>query len=197
MSGRVRVYIACSLDGFIAGEGDDLSWLPGVDGAMPEPGPGALGYDDFMAGAGALLMGRRTYDVVTALGVPWPYGDRPVLVATGRPLDPAAETVRPVAGTIEELAAAARDAAGGKDVYLDGGNLIRQGLAARLVDELVVTVVPVILGRGIPLFAGMEQRVPLETAGHHSFGGGMVQLRYRPAHAAAPAHGAAGGPIFG
>jgi len=78
MSGQLRVFCACSLDGFLAGEGDDLSWLP-----EPEDGAPAEdhGYDAFMEGIGALLMGRTTYDVVRGFDVAWPYGDRPVIVA--------------------------------------------------------------------------------------------------------------------
>ena len=144
---QVCVYIASSLDGFIAGEDDDPSWLPtDVDPSMSEPG--ALGYEQFMEGVGALLMGRRTYDVVRSFGVEWPYGERPVLVATGRPLD--------------------------------GGDLIRQAAEADLIDEVTLTLVPVALGRGRALFAGLNRPYPMEVLSHHTFAGGMVQLRCSP-----------------
>jgi dihydrofolate reductase len=185
---QVRVYIACSLDGFIAGPGDDLSWLPGADpaassppeGPSPPADPGALGFDQFMANVGALLMGRRTYDVVAGFGGSWPYGGRPVLVSTRRPLQPVVPAVRSVVGPIAELIGEARAAAAGKDVYIDGGALIRQALDAGLIDHLIVTVVPVVLGEGVPLFAGASRRCPLEFTGHYRFGGGMVQLHARP-----------------
>ncbi|MEZ4415734.1 MAG: dihydrofolate reductase family protein [Gemmatimonadota bacterium] len=181
---RVRIYLASSLDGFIAGSDHDLSWLDSADVAhaagetMP---PGALDYPEFIQDIGALLMGRRTYDVVRGFGVPWPYGSRPVLVATRRPLDddPPA-TVRAVQGSIHELVAQARDAAAGKDVYLDGGVLIRQAAEADLIDDLTITLAPIALGSGIPLFAGMERRYPLEIVSHHPHVGGMLQLRMRP-----------------
>ncbi len=125
-TGRVRVYIATSLDGFIAGPGDDLSWLPGSDemsaGLEDATRGGELTYEAFMADVGALLMGRRTYDVVRGFDVPWPFEDHPVLVATWRPLDPGAPaTVRAVAGDIRDMVSLALEAAGGRDVYLDGG----------------------------------------------------------------------------
>lgn len=171
MAGRIRVFIACSLDGFIAGEGDDLSWLP-------PPGDDDHGYGAFMAEVGALLMGRGTYDVVTGFDA-WPYGERPVLVATSRPLVPAVTVVRAVAGPIDVLVAEARAVAGGGDVYLDGGELIRQALDADLVDELTVTIVPVVLGAGHPLFAGVARRRHLELVSQRA-SGGLVQLVLRP-----------------
>jgi dihydrofolate reductase len=176
----VCVYIASSLDGFIAGEDDDLSWLPtDVDPSPSEPG--ALGYEQFMEGVGALLMGRRTYDVVRGFDVEWPYGERPVLVATRRPLDDdPPSTVTPVSGTIAELVGRAREIAGDAAVYLDGGDLIGQAAAADLIDEVTLTLVPVALGRGRPLFAGLTRPYPMTVLSHHSFAGGMVQLRCRP-----------------
>ena len=183
---RVRVFIACSLDGFIAGEGDDLSWLPdppeGVD----------HGYHAFMVDVGAMLMGRATYDVVAGFLArgeveAWPYGDTPVLVATHRPLDSVHGAARAVGGSIDELVEAALAAAGGRDVYLDGGALIRQALDAGRVDELIVSVIPVVLGAGAPLFAGVERRRTLELLGAETYPGGVVQLRYAPARLASSA----------
>jgi len=180
---RARVFIACSLDGFIAGEDDDLSWLPGTPGAdQPETDepPSDYGFGAFMADVGALLMGRNTYTVVEGFDGEWFYGDRPVLVATSRPLTPKMPTVRAVSGTIEELLREAFAAADGKDVYVDGGIVIRQALERGLIDELVVSVIPVILGRGAPLFAGTPGRHFLELVDSQTFPGGMVQLTYRP-----------------
>ena len=174
MPGRVRVFIAMSLDGFIAGPDHDLSWLP-------EPRAGEdFGYAAFMAQTGAILMGRSTYDVVAGFDGPWPYGETPVLVATRRDLDdPAAPTVEAVSGTPQELVAAAHERAVGRDVYLDGGDLVRQALDAGLVDELTITVIPVILGAGSPLFAGARRR-GLRLDGTALFEGGILQLRYAP-----------------
>lgn len=174
MPSRVRVFIACSLDGFIAGPNDDLSWLPSPVGEDD------YGYGAFMAEVGALLMGRRTHDVVTGFEGPWPYGERPVLVATTRPLSPGSPSVRAVAGPVDTLVQAAREAAGERDVYLDGGNLIRQALDAELVDELTITLVPVVLGEGLPLFAGTKARHTLERVEVREAAGGLVQLVYRP-----------------
>ncbi|MCU0258876.1 MAG: dihydrofolate reductase family protein [Solirubrobacteraceae bacterium] len=174
MAGRVRIFLACSLDGFIAGPDGDLAWLP-------EPRAGEdLGFEAFLAASSALLMGRTTYDVVAGFDGPWPYGDTPVFVATTRPLDPVAPGVRAVRGTPAELLAAVQAAAPG-DVYLDGGALVRAFLAAGLVDELTLTVIPVLLGAGVPLFAGASRRTSLRLVRERAYAGGLVQLTYAPA----------------
>lgn len=186
-TGRIRVYMAASLDGFIAGPGDDLEWLTGdargpePEGGWPEPDPDAVTYEAFMADVGALLMGRRTYEVVRGFSHGSPYGQVPVLVATNRPLhDDASDSFRRVSGPIEELVAEAKRAARGRDVYLDGGDLIRQAADARLIDDLIITVAPMALGAGHPLFAGLQQRYPLEIVSARRFTGGMLQLHLRP-----------------
>lgn len=110
MKNRVRVFIAASVDGFIAGVNDDLSWLPGPESgeeeALPSSGcdPEAIEFGEFFEGIGALLMGRRTYDVVRGFDGPWPYGDTPVLVAKRRPLDAdRPKTVTAVGGPIVDV----------------------------------------------------------------------------------------------
>lgn len=155
----VRVFLAVSLDGFLAGPGDDLSWLP------TDVDLGAYGFAPFLEEVGALLMGRRTYDVVAAMGGAWPYGDRPVLVATHRPMAPAA--------------------AGDRAVYLDGGALIRAALDAGLPLDMTLTVIPLRLGSGVPLFGtGSKRALRLRHA--TALDQGLVQLRY-DAPAGAPA----------
>jgi len=185
---RVLVYIAMSIDGFIAGPDNDLSWLPGADPAsepteVPEPpAPGVLGYPAFIAGIGSLLMGRSTYDVVRGFGGPWPYGDMPVLVASTRPLDndPPPQVQR-VQGPIQDLIAQAKQAAGELDVYLDGGVMIRQAAEEDLIDALTLTVVPTALGAGHALFAGMKRRYPLEFVSQQAHPGGLLQVHLKPA----------------
>lgn len=182
---RVRVYLGCSLDGFIAGPDDDLSWLDEVSAIGPEGAPepsGALEFGAFMADVGALLMGRRTYDVLTRLlkEHPWPYGETPVLVVTHRPLvEVARPTVRPVAGDIEAVVAQARSVAGEGDVYLDGGDLVRQALDAGLVDEMTLTVLPIVLGAGTRLFDGIASPTRLEFVAQHRYGA-AIQITARP-----------------
>lgn len=174
--GRVRVYIATSMDGFIAGPGDDLSWLPDP----PEGSGEDYGWSAFIADIGALLMGRGTYDAVRGMGVDWPFPDHDTVVATSRPLQDPPPRVEAKGGDVGDLVAAARERAGGRDVYLDGGKLIRQALDAGLVDEVTVTLVPVVLGAGHPLFAGAAERNRFNLVSHRPLPGGLVQLTWVP-----------------
>jgi dihydrofolate reductase len=172
--------MACSLDGFIAGPDDDLSFLQDA----PPPSEldvhddAVLTFEGFLGQVGAMLMGRNTHDVVKGFGV-WPYGDMPVLVPTHRPMDPAADTVTAVSGDIGDLLARAQAAAGDRDVYLDGGAVIHQALNAGLVDEMCVTLVPTLLGGGVRLFDGLIQKSQWAFVGHARMGH-MVQLTLRP-----------------
>lgn len=172
MTNQVRAFLAASLDGFIAGPNDELDWLPGHGEGAEDT------FTPFFAEIGALLMGRRTFDVVSGLGGPWPYGETPLLVATSRPLATAEPTVRRVHGPISDMVAEARRAAGPRDVYIDGGSLFRSALEANLVDELTLTLIPVVLGAGIPLFGGTPRK-DLALVSAREIGAGMVQLRYR------------------
>ena len=174
---RVRVFIACSLDGFIAGPNDDIAWL---NSPVDDTDPTEDTFKPFLEEVGSMLMGRRTHDVVAGFEGEWPYGDLPILVATKRPLESALESVQAIGGDIESMIAAAKTAAGSGDVYLDGGSLIRSALDTGLIDEMTITVIPVILGQGLPLFAGVAQRHALQFLGGRSIGGGLMELRYRP-----------------
>ena len=183
----LRAFLATSLDGFIAGPQDELDWLeearpahsPPTSGEWQERSADGLAYDDFLATIGCVLMGRRTYDVTATFPGGWPHGDLPVVVVTTRDLADAPATVTTASGAIEDLVGAARARAGGKDVYIDGGQMVRQALVAGVLDTLVVTVVPTILGAGIPLFAPPMPRIPLTVESVRKYGGGYVQTTYR------------------
>lgn len=168
---QVRAFLASSLDGFIAGPNDELDWLQrhGEDGVEDTFSP-------FFAEIGAMLMGRRTFDVVSQFDE-WPYGDTSVLVATSRSLSTNQPNVQAVHGDTRTIVDHAKMKAGTKDVYLDGGQLFRAALAEGLVDELTLTLVPTLLGDGIPLFGSVKAELQPESC--RNIGGGMIQIRYK------------------
>jgi dihydrofolate reductase len=135
-----------SIDGFIATEDDGLDWLEGYD----NPTGSDYGYAEFMERIDAIVMGRRTYEKVLAFP-DWPY-DRPVYVMS-RTLPPGERphSVSVVAGGPDAVVTAAHQG-GHLRLYVDGGRTIQSFLAQDLIDEMIITTVPVVLGGGIPLF---------------------------------------------
>jgi len=163
-------FLGMSLDGFIAGPNDELDWLE-RGGGPPED----HGFDPFFASVDALLIGRRTWEVVK--GFPqWPYREKPVLVLSHRPGE-GGHGERFLSGppgeVLERLGAE-----GVRRIYVDGGQVVSQVLAAGLLDELTVSILPVVIGRGIRLFGETGPERWLTLAGSRVFAGGMVQLRY-------------------
>lgn len=171
MAVRFAVYIATSLDGYIARADGGLDWLAPFEGEDH-------GYHAFVAGVDALVIGRGTYD--TVLGFPaWPYGDKRVIVCTRRPAAPGhGEEIW--SGAPADLAARL-DGEGVRRVYLDGGALVSSFLRERLVDELTLHLIPVLLGDGIPLFARGLPETALRLVESKAYPSGLVQLHYRRA----------------
>lgn len=163
-------FLGASLDGFIAGPNDELDWLERMGGP-----PEDHGYAAFFASVDALLIGRRTWEVVRAFPA-WPYGEKAVHVLSHSP-GAGGHGERFHAGPVGEVLETL-GAAGVRRVYVDGGRVVSSVLAAGLLDELTISVLPVVIGRGIRLFedAGPERWLTLESS--RAFAGGMVQLRY-------------------
>jgi len=162
-------FLAMSLDGYIAradGRFDFLDPFHGED----------HGYEPFFAGVDALLVGRATWEVVAAFPE-WPYGDKRVAVLTHRPL-PGRHGELALAGPPGE-ALARLGAEGVRRVYVDGGSVVSQVYAAGLLDELTISVVPLVLGDGIRLFQPPLPERRLALVGSESYRSGLVQLRYR------------------
>lgn len=173
MGVKGTVYIAVSLDGFIAREDGAIDWLP----AMPTGED--YSYSRFMESVGALVMGRKTYE--TALGFdPWPYGSKPVVVLSGSEV-----SIRPeLAGSVEAMSCPPievvrrLEARGVQHIYVDGGKTIQGFLDAGLIQELIMTRIPVLIGRGIPLFGARAGDIQLRHVGTQAFPDGLVQSRY-------------------
>lgn len=177
---RIRAYLGSSLDGYIAGPDNDLDWLSAdhaCQGDLPAS-PDYLDYPRFIADIGCLLMGRTTYDVVAAMPE-WPYRDLPVLVASHRALRDAPANVQVAQGSIGSLVERAGALAAGKDVYVDGGAMVRQVVQAQMLDELVLTWLPVLLGGGVRLFDLLPEPVALQFTSAASAGNGLLQVSAR------------------
>jgi dihydrofolate reductase len=167
---RFSVFIAASLDGYIAARDGSIAFLD----AVQRPGED-YGFARFFDGVDTLVMGRRTYD--TALGFdPWPYaGKRCVVLTHAAP--PARHGEEFFAGEPSALASRLGDH-GARHIYVDGGAVISTFLTAGLIDDLTISVIPVLLGDGVPLFAhgGVEQRLVLTSS--RGYESGLVQLQY-------------------
>lgn len=168
---KASVFVGTSLDGFIARANGDLDFLP--------PGGGEPhGYDEFMSTVDALVIGRHTYETVLAFET-WPYGDKPVFVLSSRPL-----ATTPPGATVERLSGAPADVVstlagrGIHHIYVDGGITIQRFLEAGLVQRLVITRVPVLIGTGIPLFGALSHDLILEHVITRQFASGLVQSVY-------------------
>ncbi len=168
---HVAVFIATSVDQCIARDDGTIDWLARVQQDPSED----YGYAAFMASVDAVVIGRATYDTVLGFD-PWPYEGKRVVVLTHRALTATRgeETHRgSLAPLFEKLGAE-----GVKRVYLDGGETIREGLAEGLIDELTLSVVPVLLGSGRPLFVRGLPETDLRLVDAKSFPSGLAQLRY-------------------
>jgi dihydrofolate reductase len=173
---RFSVFIASSLDGYIARKDGSLDWLPGSDGQAPAED---TGYQDFYASVDTLVTGRNTYELVLTFGE-WPYQGKRVVVLSSRyakQMQPIAEGVWGSSASPQELAAQLAEL-GARHVYVDGGRTIQGFLRASLIDDMTVTRIPVLLGDGIPLFGGLERDIRLQHLSTRVLGDGMVQSSY-------------------
>jgi dihydrofolate reductase len=168
----VSVFVGTSVDGFIARVNGELDWLP-------EGGGEPHGYNEFFASVDALVIGRKTFETVLGFD-PWPYGDKRVVVLSSTPVD-----LSVARGVVEQMAGDPADivarlaASGAHHLYVDGGITIQRFLRAGLVQRLVITRVPVLIGEGVPLFGSLPKDVRLTHVATRDFPSGLVQSEYR------------------
>lgn len=168
---KASVFVGTSLDGFIARSDGALDWLP--DDAEEH------GYEALMASVDVLVIGRNTYDTVLGFGS-WPYGVKPVVVLTHRPLP----APLPAGAHVESLAASPIDvmttlqARGFRHAYVDGGIVVQQFLRAGLIQTLTITRIPRLIGTGIPLFGSLPRDVMLRHVRTTHYPSGLVTSVY-------------------
>lgn len=177
MAIKCSVYIAASVDGYIAKPGGDIDWL-----LRPEYGTAemkGLRYEDFIATVDAIVMGRNSFEKVLSFDK-WYYEGTPVIVLTSRALEIPSRLkgkVQVTSGPPEQVVARLASQ-GMKHLYIDGGITIQRFLQARLIHELTITWIPILLGGGIPLFGTLGNDLPLRLMDSVSSENGFVQVRY-------------------
>ena len=179
MTVRASVFIGTSVDGFIARPDGSFDFLPEA--------PEEHGYEAFFASVDALVIGRGTLETVMAFPT-WPYGDKRVIVLSSRSLDLSKlrdARVEQMSGDPKEIVAKL-DAQGVKHAYIDGGVTIQRFLRAGLIQRLVITRVPVLIGSGRPLFGVLDADVKLRHVATRSYPSGLVQSEYVVEGAAPP-----------
>ena len=173
---KCTVFVGISVDGFMARPDGSFDFLP----EEPED----HGFDAFLATVDAIVMGRNTFEVVLPFET-WPYGKTRVVALSTRPLDLSpvlarGAVVEQMSGTPEEIVAAL-GGRGMRHLYVDGGDTIQRFMRAGLIDRLVVTRVPVLIGQGIALFGTLAADVKLRHIQTRSFPSGLVQSEYEVA----------------
>jgi dihydrofolate reductase len=168
----VSVFIGTSVDGFIARLNGELDFLP--------PGGGEPhGYDEFIASVDALVVGRKTYETVLTYAE-WPYGNKQVIVLSNRPIDLSAAR----GGRVEQMDGSPAEivsqlsARGFHHLYVDGGITIQGFLRTGLIQRLIITRVPVLIGAGIPLFGALPHDIQLRHVATQGYATGLVKSEY-------------------
>ena len=172
---RNLVFIATSLDGYIADKEGGIDWLHSI----PNPDNDDMGYGEFMSQVDALVMGRKTFEVVCGFDIDWPY-QKPVFVLSNslesipEPYEGKAMLVR---GALREILAEIHEK-GYHRLYIDGGVTIQSFLKEDLIDEMTLTTIPYVLGGGIALFSDLPKRLVFECVETKRFLGKVVQSRF-------------------
>ena len=171
---KASVFIGTSLDGFIARANGEFDFLP-------EGGGEPHGYNEFMATVDTVVMGRKTFETVLTMSS-WPYGKKRVVVLSSQPLDLSAAhgVVERMSGPPAEIVSKLA-ASGAKHLYVDGGITIQRFLRDGLIQRLVITRVPVLIGDGIPLFGALPRDIQLRHIATKQYPSGLVSSEYEVA----------------
>ncbi|KII76437.1 dihydrofolate reductase family protein [Vibrio renipiscarius] len=169
------VYIATSLDGYIADKNNQIDWLHDI----PNPDGLDFGFSQFMAGIDALIMGRNTLEIVLSFDCEWPY-NKPVFVLSNTMTKVPSgyeDKVFLIQGDLSTILSDLHQQ-GYQNLYIDGGVTIQNFLRADLIDQLIITTIPVLLGGGIPLFADLEAPLKFRHVKSEQFVDCLVQNHF-------------------
>ena len=173
MTMRVVLYIATSLDGFIADRDGGVDWLE----RFTDAADGDYGYADFYERIGALVIGRTTYEQVRGFG-DWPYPGKPTVVFTHDSPEVDQPDVSFTADDPTAVVASLREQTDGDLWLVGGGGLIASFRERGLINEVILTIIPVLLGEGVPLFPGAQPEAAMRLIDVRRFESGIVQLHY-------------------
>lgn len=172
---KISVFIATSIDGYIAKKNNDIDWLTKFSPPTDENEDKDCGFSKFFSSVDVLVMGRNSYDVVSHFD-PWPYEGKRVIVLSST-LTSVCEQAELFKGEITALIEKLH-AEDTKHIYVDGGATISQFLNRGLVDQLIISLIPVVLGSGIPLFSNINNDKWCRLMSSQVYSNGLVQLRY-------------------
>jgi dihydrofolate reductase len=170
---KTILYIAASLDGYIAKTGDNLDFLSIVQKEGED-----YGYTDFINSVDVVILGRKTYDWVMTQVPVFPHADKRSFIITGTPR-PSIGNTHFYTGELKELVLTLKNEPG-KNIFIDGGaQVVNTLLKDQLIDEIIISVIPVMLGEGTRLFNDGRPEQLMELAGVKKFDTGLVQLHYK------------------
>ncbi len=171
-----KVFIAISLDGYIADQNGEIDWLHSI----PNPDKVDMGYGEFTSQIDALIMGRITFETVCGFDIDWPY-NKPVFVLS-RSMTEIPEKFRGkaqlVKGTLTEILELIHQK-GCYRLYIDGGKVIQSFLKEDLIDQMIITIIPILLGGGIPLFSDLSRKLFFECFETKIYLSSVVQNHFR------------------
>lgn len=170
------VYIATSSDGFIATKDGGIDWLMEV----PSPDNSDYGFAEFMDSIDALVMGRKTYEKVLSFDCEWPYLKKVFVLSNSlKSVDSSVDgKAEIITGSLSDIVKRLKDD-GYEKLYIDGGTTIQSFLKENLIDEMIITEIPVILGEGIPLFRNNDHESKFKLHSTETYENGMVKNHYR------------------
>lgn len=173
MKRKVVLYIATSLDGYIAKPNDDLDFLSIVEQEGED-----YGYADFVKTVDAVIVGRKTYDKVISMGFEFPHVDKDAYIVTRTP-KPTIGSVKFYTGNLKSLVDRLKSE-NGKNIYCDGGaEIVNELLKNDLIDEFIISVIPILVGNGTKLFKDGRPELKLQLVSTKQFDKGLTQLHYR------------------
>lgn len=170
------VFIATSIDGYIADKNGGIDWLHSI----PNPNNDDMGYVEFTSNIDALVMGRTTFETVCSFDVDWPY-DKPVFVLSNTLVEiPESHREKAflIKGTLSEIIGQINKK-GYNRLYIDGGSTIRNFLKADLIDEMTITIIPIVLGGGSPLFSELPNELKFELVKTKTYLNHITQNHYK------------------